>query len=146
MHLLLAPLFAGVVLVQAREVAIVPLVEGDVAGDGKPGLAEFFEHEIEGALGAGEFAGEGGVEAEALGLQLAAGGFRLLDAFLGQIRVLPAGEEVLQVPFALAVADEDENAGHRGCLSMESSDAFVARADRNVPRPQPVRPRTSRME
>jgi hypothetical protein len=37
---------------------------------------------------------------------------RLLDAHFGEARVLPAGEQVLQVPVALAVADEDECAVH----------------------------------
>ena len=36
----------------------------------------------------------------------------LLHAVLGQVRILPAGEEVLQVPVALAVADEHEKAVH----------------------------------
>ena len=46
--------------------------------------------------------------------KLLAGALGFLDALLGQVDVAPAGEEVLQVPFALAVADEDESAGHVG--------------------------------
>ena len=52
-------------------------------------------------------------------LSLRAGGLGLLVALLGQVDVAPAGEEVLQVPFALAVADEDEGSGHDCFLSIE---------------------------
>jgi hypothetical protein len=52
------------------------------------------------------------IELEAGGLQRLGAGLGLLDAELGQVRVLPAGEEVFQVPFALAVADKDERSGH----------------------------------
>ena len=41
-------------------------------------------------------------------LSLLPGGARLGDALLGQVDVAPAGEQVLQVPFALAVAHEHE--------------------------------------
>ena len=44
-------------------------------------------------------------------------GLRLLDALFRQVGILPAGEQVFQVPLALAVAHENENAGHdRGFL------------------------------
>ena len=45
-----------------------------------------------------------------LRLELAAGRARLRDALLGQVDVAPAGEQVLQVPLALAVAHEHEKA------------------------------------
>ena len=37
-----------------------------------------------------------------------------LDAELGEVRVLPAREEILEVPITLAVTDEDEKAVHEG--------------------------------
>ena len=53
-----------------------------------------------------------------LRLELAAGLARFGDALLGQVDVAPAGEQVLQVPLALAVAHEHEKAvGHFTALS-----------------------------
>ncbi len=46
------------------------------------------------------------------GLQPPPGLDRFLDAKLGEVGVLPAGEEVLEIPIALAVTDEDEKAVH----------------------------------
>ncbi len=43
-----------------------------------------------------------------LRLQLAAGFLGLGDALFGEVGILPAGEEVLQIPFALAVAHQHE--------------------------------------
>src|SRR5262245_40010369 len=57
-------------------------------------------------LGARQIGGEGEVERQPLLLQLAAGGFGFRNALLGEVRILPAGEEVFQIPVALAVAHE----------------------------------------
>ena len=47
-------------------------------------------------------------------LELVAGFARFRDTFFGQIDVAPSGEQVLQVPVALAMAHEYEKAvGHR---------------------------------
>src|SRR5690606_820567 len=50
-----------------------------------------------------------------------AGRFRLFMAELRQANVAPAGEEVLQVPFALTVADEDQGSGHDVSLRLDKS-------------------------
>src|SRR6266581_4910952 len=47
-------------------------------------------------------------ERQPLRLQLAAGIDGLGNAFLGEIGILPAGEEILQIPFALAVTYQHE--------------------------------------
>src|SRR5205085_10799992 len=76
-------------------------------------LAELVEHDIERALGANERRREGDVEPQALRLELAAGGARFSDALLAQIDVAPAGEQVFEIPFALAVAYQHEKTiGH----------------------------------
>ncbi|MCY1238541.1 hypothetical protein D9M72_512830 [compost metagenome] len=112
MHLLFAPLLACVVLVKAGEVAVVALVERLVADRFERGLADGVEHELAGALGTDEVRGEGDVELDAIfGKRLAAGpGFR--DAEFRQVRITPAGKQVLQVPVALAMPDKDEGAAH----------------------------------
>ena len=66
MDLLLAPLGAGVILVEAGEVAVVALVEGLVAGDRDAGLPALLEDDVAGALGTAERRGEGEAELEAL--------------------------------------------------------------------------------
>ena len=69
MHLLLAPLGAGVVLVEAGEVAIVPLVQRLAGQRLHALLPHLAEHQRQGALGAREERGEGDVERQAFGLQ-----------------------------------------------------------------------------
>src|SRR5262245_10481961 len=108
MHLLSAPLLARVVLVEARELAVVALVERLVLEHRNRFLPEFVEHEVEGALRALEGRRERHVELQALALELASGGARLVDAALGEIDIAPAGEQVLLVPLAFAMAHEDE--------------------------------------
>jgi hypothetical protein len=49
---------------------------------------------------------------EALGPHLPAGLARLGTALLGDVHVHPAGEAVVEVPLALAVAQQDESGGH----------------------------------
>jgi hypothetical protein len=63
--LLLAVLFAGFVLVQALEVAVVALVQGLVALGRQAGLAEHVEHDGQGVLGALQVGGVGLREAQA---------------------------------------------------------------------------------
>ena len=100
-------------LLRPDEVAVVALVERLVLEHRQFALAQLGQHQIERALRALERRGEGDVEGEPLRLELAAGLARFLDALLGQADVAPAGEQVLQVPVALAVAHEHEKpVGH----------------------------------
>jgi hypothetical protein len=112
MDLLLAPFRAGVVLVEARQLAVVALVQRHVAMSRQGGLAKLIEDKGAGVLRALQVGGEGDIEGDPFRLELAAGGSRLLDAERRQRRVLPAREEVLQVPLALAVAAKDEKMAH----------------------------------
>jgi hypothetical protein len=59
-------------------------------------------------LRACEHGREGNVERQPLRLQLAPGFLGLGDALRGEIGILPAGEKIFQVPFALAVTHEHE--------------------------------------
>ena len=108
MHLLLAPFFPGLVFVEAGEIAVVALVERLILEHGNIFLFHFLEHQIKRTLRAHERRGEGNIEAQPLRLKPAAGGARLADAVLGQIDVAPAGEQIFQIPLALAVAHEHE--------------------------------------
>ena len=83
MDLFLAPFLAGVVLVEAGEVAIVALVQREVLFGAKPGLADLGEHQVERALRALQHRGEGDIELEPLRHQLAACVLRFRDALLG---------------------------------------------------------------
>ena len=51
MHLICAPLFARIILVQAGEVAIIALVQRFIAGDVKRALALLAEQQSAGFLG-----------------------------------------------------------------------------------------------
>src|SRR5215472_1790427 len=106
MDLVLAPPLARVVLVQPREIAIVALVQREIFARGKAGLAELGEDQIERVLRARQHRGEREVERQPFRLQLTSGFLRLGNALFGEIRILPACEQVLQIPFALAVAQQ----------------------------------------
>ena len=113
MHLLLAPFRARLVLVEPGEIAVVALVERLVLDHRRFGLAHLVQHQVERALRALERRGEGDIEHDALALELAPGLARFRDALLGQVDVTPAGEQVLQVPVALAVPHEHKKSvGH----------------------------------
>jgi hypothetical protein len=85
--LLLAPFLAGVVLVEAGEIAIVTLVERLVADHLEIGLADALEDDqVQRVLGADQVGGEGNIELEAGGLQRLGAGLGFLDAELGQVR------------------------------------------------------------
>ena len=69
----------------------------------------------------------GDVERDALGPQHAPGDQRLDHALLGEVRIAPAGEQVVLVPFAFAVAHQHECVialvvRHRWDLDFDSSE------------------------
>src|SRR4029077_9886036 len=132
-HLLLAPALARIVLVEPDEIAVITLVERLVFGYLNAALAELVEHNVEGTLRADQHRGERDVEPQPLCLELAAGGARFGDALLAQIDVAPAGEQVLEIPFALAMAHQHEKTVGHG----ESSNSRVQKSSR---------PSTSAME
>ncbi|MEH2618899.1 hypothetical protein V1285_003845 [Bradyrhizobium sp. AZCC 1620] len=105
-HLVLAPFLAGVILVEARQVAVVAFVEREVFRRRQSGLPDLGEHQLQRMLRPCQVRGEGNVERQPLRLQLAAGLLGLGNALFGEIRVLPAGEQVFQIPFTLPVTHE----------------------------------------
>jgi hypothetical protein len=77
--LLLAPFLAGVILVEAGEIAIVTLVERLVADHLEIGLADAVEHDqVQRVLGADQVGGEGDIELEAVILQRPGAGLGFL--------------------------------------------------------------------
>ena len=136
MHLLGAPFRPRVVLVEADEVAVIALVERLILEHRNARLPDLLEHQVERMLRANECRGEGDIEADVLRLELAPGGARFPDTVVGEADVTPAGEEVFQIPLALAVTHEHEN-------SLTHSPSFcLARAGFQISR----RPSTSAIE
>src|SRR5690606_23663727 len=107
-----APFFSRIILVEAGEVAVVALVERLVAGDDDVDDPELLEDEVERMLGALERGGVVEVGQVPGGLDPPACRTGLGDPLLGEVRVLPASEQVLEVPLAFAMADEDQRTGH----------------------------------
>ena len=85
---------------------------------GNFGLAHFLKHQVERVLRALQRRGVGDVEREALRLELAPGRARFGDALVGEVDIAPAGEQVVQVPFALAVAHEHEKTVGHSVLTL----------------------------
>src|SRR5262245_21564851 len=110
LDLLLAPFLARIVLVKAREVTVITLVERQVLDHRDVALAHLLKDEVERTLRTLECRGVTDVEADALRLELAAGIARFRHAVLSEVDVLPAGEQVGQVPFALTMAHEHKQA------------------------------------
>ena len=75
---------------------------------GDPHQIQLVERDPERANRPLQDGGERDVECEPLGLQQLAGPLRLGLALVGQVDVGPAGEEVLLVPDALAMTQEDK--------------------------------------
>src|SRR5262245_4697511 len=112
-HLLLAPFFSRVVLVQPHEIPIVALIECFILEYGNRSLAQLRQHQIECPLRPLKRRRESDVELDPLRLQFAAGFERFRDSFFGQINVAPSGEQIFQIPLALAMAHEyEEPIGH----------------------------------
>ena len=107
LDLLLAVLGRGLGLVQALQRAVVALVEAPALVHRDPVLVQLAQRDVEGADGALERGGIGHVEAQAFLAHQAAAGRGLGPALLGEVDVDPAGEAVLEVPLALAVAQQD---------------------------------------
>src|SRR5215469_12360833 len=102
----------GLRLVESLQRAIVPLVEPPGALDRDPHAVQLVEHDPQRADGALQHRGEGNVGAEVLLDELLAGLDRFESALRRQIDIRPAGEQILDVPDALAVADQNQLSGH----------------------------------
>ena len=110
-------LLDGLRLVEPLQRAIVPLVQAPAALHRDPHAVHFVLNQPERTNRALQDRGVGDVDGDAFAQQFLACLARLGDALRGQIDVGPAGEEVVDVPRALAVANEDEFAGSAGFAS-----------------------------
>src|SRR5262249_62028144 len=84
------------------------LVERRVAERGDLALLQLLQHQIERTLSADDRGGKGHVEAQSRRLEFAAGGTGLRDTSRSEVHILPAGEEILAIPFAFAVTHQHE--------------------------------------
>ena len=107
LHLPLAVLLGGLRLVQALQRAVVALVEPPGVDDRDPHLVELIQRDPERADGAFEDGCVGHVENVAALTQQLAALVRLDHALLREIDIGPAGIQVLFVPDALAVAEQN---------------------------------------
>ena len=105
---MLAVFGGGFGLIETLQRAVVALVQAPGADDGDPHLVELLGDHVVGLDGALEQRGIAEVEDVTFALENLAGFERLGDAFFTEVDVGPAGEAILFVPRALAVADEDE--------------------------------------
>ena len=97
------------------------LVEPPVPAHGHPEPAHLLQRQVQGPDGSGQHGGVGHVHGEACLGEEGAGRAGLLFPLSGQVDVPPAGEAVLQIPLALAVAEQDERPHGGG--------AYLARCD-----------------
>src|SRR6478609_10706586 len=113
LHLRLAMLLDGLRLVQALQRAVVALVQPPALLHRQPHAVHLVEGDPQGADGALQQRGVGVIETDARGLQFTAGLAGFLPALVGKVDIVPPGEQVGDVPQALAMAQQDEFAGHR---------------------------------
>jgi hypothetical protein len=99
-------------LVEALQGAVVPLVEAPGALDRNPHAIHGIEHDPQRSDRALQHGSEGDVDAELFLQQLAPGLRRFQPAWVRQIDVGPTSEQVLDIPDALAVANENQFSGH----------------------------------
>ena len=111
-ELLLAVLLADLRLVHALQRAVVALVQAPVALDGDPVAVGRIQGEVRGHDGAALQRGVHDIGEDAGLLHEVAALRGLLASLLGEGDVHPAGEQVLRVPVALAVAEQHECVGH----------------------------------
>src|SRR5258708_2209186 len=107
-HLLLAVAGRRFGLVESGEGAVMAFIEMPVLVDREPQPIHLLEREMQRADGALEHRGEGDVEVVARRGEHPPRGAGLFDAARRQVHVLPAGEAVLLVPLALAVAKQHD--------------------------------------
>ena len=109
-HLLLAPLLAGVVLVQAGELTVVTLVQGLVLGHREVLLADGLQLDRKRLLRPLQRRRECLVKVGVAELLQLLGALKRLGlALLREGRVLPASEKVQLVPFRLAVTSKHKS-------------------------------------
>src|SRR5699024_3344138 len=117
-------------LVLPLQGAVVAFVEAPAAVDVAPGQVGGLERDVRGEDRTLEPGGVDDIRDELLLAQEFAGACAFGAAFVGQGHVDPSGEQILLVPFALAVAQQDEVIRHGSIFARPG--AGVAR-DRKPP-------------
>src|SRR5438874_11023067 len=107
----LAVLVGGLLLVQALERAIVPLVQPPAALDRNPRHLHLRERELRGLDRAQQQRLMDDTRPQPGLLHLSSGIDRFLDAAVAQRHVRPAREEILEIPRALAVPQQNQDPG-----------------------------------
>src|SRR5690606_24724262 len=108
LDLLLAMTRRGLRLVESLQRAVMALVEPPMPLDGDPREIHLVEDQPQRADRTNEHGRERDIEDEARFLQRAARLGRLATPLLGEVDIRPPGEQILEVPFALAVAHEHQ--------------------------------------
>jgi hypothetical protein len=107
LHLRLAVLLHGLRLVEPLQRAVVALVQAPASFHRQPHEIQFVQHAPHRADGALEHGREHDVGLDARLLDLGARGFRLDAPELRQVDVVPAREQIFDVPYTLAVTNQD---------------------------------------
>jgi len=102
----------GLRLVEALQRTVVALIQAPAALDRNPHEIHFIEHAPQGADRAFEDRGKSDVGRKPRLLDLDARRSRLDTSLVGKIDVMPAGEEILDVPGALAVSNQNQLSRH----------------------------------
>ena len=108
LYLIGAMFGGGLCLVEALKFTVVAFIESPVAHNRNPHQVHLFHDEPKRTYRTSQHGRERDIERVAFGQHRLARLPGFEDALLGQIDVRPSGEEILEVPLALAVANEDE--------------------------------------
>src|SRR5690349_23137079 len=112
LHLRLAVLLDGLCFVQALQRAVVTLVEPPRPFDRQPHAVHPIHDDPQRADRALQHRREAEIDVQLFGEQLPGGVRRLAPALFRKVHIVPAGEEVLDVPDALPMANENKFTGH----------------------------------
>src|SRR5271165_523412 len=131
LDLRLAMLFDRLRLVEPLQGSVVAFVEAPASLHRNPHPIGGVQNQPQRADSAFQHRGEGDLGLELFALQFAPRLLRLLESLIAQVDVVPAGEQVLDVPNALSVTDQDQFSGHstsyRRMAAANTPSKWVAR-------------------
>ena len=114
--LILAVLLGGLLFIHALQCAVVAFVEAPGPSNGDPQAIHGIKGEVGGANGSGLHRGMENGGGDPGRDHSGPSGSGLGSALIGEIGVVPTGEEVFEVPGALTVAQQDEGGSHGSSL------------------------------
>ena len=124
-ELLLAVLVADFLLVLALERTVVTLVEAPIALNGDPMAISGVESQVRGHDGATQHRREQEVRENAGFLEELTTVGSLRAALVRQRNIHPTGEEVLCIPFALAVAEQHQFVAHVSIVPQTTPSSYI---------------------